>query len=147
MRNNSIVLRDPFREFDNLVRFAFGPSAGLDEQVGFRPVAESHRDGDDAVIRIELPGLDAGKDVHVELNDHRLVVSGERRDERSEDSEGRHLREIRYGSFTRTFRVAPHVTAEDVVADYDAGVLTLRVNGAYAEPAGSRIEVGTGHSA
>ena len=141
--------RDPlFAEFDNLVRAAFGPatSTGAARQAGFSPAAEAHRDGDDAVIRLELPGVSTD-DVNVEVKGRHLVVSGSRRDvreEQDEQSTGRRFSEFRYGSFTRAFRLAPSVTAEAVSASYDAGVLTVRVAGAYAETEGQRIEISTG---
>jgi HSP20 family protein len=135
--------RDPFREFDSLVRTAFGaPTTARTSQTGgFSPAVESHREGDDAVIRFELPGVDVANDVTVEVKGRVLVVAGERRDERADDAEGRRFSEFRYGSFRRTFRLAPHLTAEAVTASYDAGVLTLRVAGAYAEAEGQRVEI------
>jgi HSP20 family protein len=140
--------RDPlFAEFDNLVRAAFGPSTatGPSRQAGFNPAAEAHRDGDDAVIRLELPGVSTD-DVTVEVKGRHLVISGSRRDQRSDESEqsGRRFSEFRYGSFTRSFRLAPSVTAEAVSASYDAGVLTVRVAGAYAEAEGHKVEISTG---
>jgi HSP20 family molecular chaperone IbpA len=137
--------RDPFfADFDNLVRAAFGPGATASPHVtGFSPAAEAHRDGDDAVIRLELPGV-AVDDVTVEVKGRHLVVSGERRDGRQEETEGRRFSEFRYGRFTRSFRLAPSVTAEAVSASYDAGVLTVRVAGAYADTKGQKIEISTG---
>ena len=136
--------RDPFREFDSLVRSAFGtPAPATATTGGFSPAVESHRDGDDAVIRFELPGVDVAQDVTIEVKGRVLVVAGERRDERDEVSEGRRFSEFRYGSFRRTFRLAPQVTAEAVSASYDAGVLTVRVTGAYAETEGHRVAINT----
>jgi HSP20 family molecular chaperone IbpA len=146
MSNTLARRRDPFfADFDNLVRAAFGPSsyAGPSRQTGFSPAAEAHRDGDDAVIRLELPGVST-EDLSVEVKGRHLVVSGSRRDQRAEESAGRRFSEFRYGSFTRSFRLSPKVTAEDVSASYDAGVLTVRVTGAYAESEGHRIEISTG---
>jgi len=140
--------RDPlFAEFDNLVRAAFGPatSTGVSRQNGFSPAAEAHRDGDDAVIRLELPGVSTD-DVTVEVKGRHLVISGSRRDQREEQNEGRRFSEFRYGSFTRSFRLAPSVSAEAVSASYDAGVLTVRVAGAYAEAEGHKIEISNGTS-
>jgi len=139
---NTLYVRDPFREFDALVRRSFGPATftAPAEPTGFVPAAETHRDGDDAVIRLELPGVEVANDVSVEVTGRRLVVSGERR---SSTEDGRGLREIRYGTFRRTFRLGGHVTADDVTASYDAGVLSVRVRGAYAEHAGQRIAIST----
>jgi HSP20 family molecular chaperone IbpA len=139
--NGYLTRRDPFREFDTLIRAAFGPTTV--EQPAFSPAVESHRDGDDAVIRFELPGVDVEKDVTIEVKGRLLVVAGERRDEREEASESRRRSEFRYGSFRRTFRLAPQVTAEAVTASYDAGVLTVRVAGAYAEAEGHRVAIST----
>jgi HSP20 family protein len=117
------------------------------ESRGFVPAAEVERDGDDAVVRLELPGLDAERDVTVEIDAGRLVVRGERRDERTEERAGRSLREVRYGSFRRSFRLPAHVTADAVTAAYDAGVLTVRVRGAHAGSSARQIPVSTGSPA
>jgi HSP20 family protein len=148
MSNTIIRRRDPFfADFDNLVRATFGPAATTSPRVtGFSPAAEAHREGDDAVIRLELPGVEVD-DVAVEIKGRHLVVSGERRDGREEEAEGRRFSEFRYGRFTRSFRLAPSVTAEAVSASYDAGVLTVRVAGAYAETQGHKIEISTGANA
>jgi HSP20 family protein len=142
--------RDPFfADVDTLVRAAFGPSTyagasrNLSSSTGFSPAAEAHRDGDDAVIRLELPGVSTD-DVSVEVKGRHLVISGSRRDEREEQKDARRFSEFRYGSFTRSFRLAPSVTAEAISASYDAGVLTVRVAGAYAETEGQKIEISNG---
>ena len=129
--------RDPFAEFDALFRAAREPR-------GFVPAAEVERDGDDAVVRLELPGVDPERDVTVEVDAGRLVVRGERRDERSEDRDGRSLREVRYGSFRRSFGLPAHVGADAVTASYDAGVLTVRVAGAHSGRDARRIPVTAG---
>lgn len=146
MRNSNIIVRrDPFREFDAMVQRAFGPTLGTTvsatrELSGFSPAAESFREGDDAVVRLELPGVTVD-DVTLEVVEGKLVVAGERRDERSEETEGRSVREFRYGTFSRAFRLPSRVAAQDVTADFDAGILTVRVAGAYAAPTGQRITI------
>lgn len=135
--------RDPFAEFDALVRNTFGPATArpIVRQTGFTPAAEITRDGDDAVVRVELPGLDVQRDVTVEVENGHLVVRGERRDERTSERDGRSLREVRYGSFRRSFGLPGHVTADAISAAYDAGVLSVRVAGAYAGNEARRIAV------
>jgi HSP20 family molecular chaperone IbpA len=85
--------------------------------------------------------VDVEKDVNVEVDKGQLVIHGERRDERTEDQEGRTLSEVRYGSFRRSFRLPAHVTGEAISASYDAGVLTVRVAGAYKGSAAQRIAI------
>lgn len=134
---------------DRWLRDFFGPAsaewtgaAPKPVTSGFNPAAEIVKDGEDAVVRIELPGVDVDQDVNVEVDPSRgvsrLVIHGERRDEQAE---GRTLREIRYGSFHRSFQLPAHVTSEAIAASYDAGVLTVRVTGAYAGSTAQRIEI------
>ncbi len=128
----------PAFDTDRWVRDFFSPATASDWRAptatGFRPAAEITKDGDDAVVKLELPGIDIDKDVTVELDSGHLVVRGERRDEHAEtDADtNRTLREVRYGAFRRSFAVPAHVTSEAVTATYDAGVLTVRVAGVYA---------------
>lgn len=148
---NGIIVRDPFREFDNLVRRAFDttPFGGfLDSGAGgFVPAAESRREGDDLVVRLELPGVDVTKDVDVEVQGRHLVISGERRDERDENTEHGRIQEFRYGSFRRAFTLGTEVDPDQVSATYDAGVLTVRVPNAYADSHSRKIEIGTSQPA
>jgi HSP20 family protein len=111
---------------------------------GFTPAAEIVKDGEDAVVRVELPGVDITKDVNVEVDRGYLVIHGERRDERtSEDpaNEVRYVREVRYGSFRRSFKLPTHVTSEAISASYDAGVLTVRVAVAHKGTGAQRIAI------
>lgn len=137
--------RDPFAEFDTLVRSAFGPAAT--NPAGFSPAAEVVREGEDAVVRLELPGVDVDKDVAVALEDNRLVIRGERRDEFDEQRGERSMRELRYGSFERSFVLPKRVVADQITASYDAGILSIRVAGIHAGPESTRIAVTTGSSA
>jgi HSP20 family protein len=146
MSNVSVFTRrDPFAEFDSLVRSAFSPNGA--SRLDFTPAVETVRDGDDVVVRLELPGIDVSNDVSVEVTNGRLVVKGERRDERREESgenPTRRISEIRYGSFERSFGLPGHVTAEAVSASYDAGILSVRVAGVYAGTEPTRIEITQG---
>lgn len=144
--------RNPFAEFDALARRTFGaPTYGTRPfgtgattrrtTTGFTPAAEVVWDGDDALVRVEVPGVDVTEDVTVEVDGDQLVVRGERRDDRSEQRRGVSLREVRYGSFRRSFTLPAHVSADAISASYDAGVLSVRVTGAYAGNAAHRIPV------
>ncbi|WP_204808563.1 Hsp20/alpha crystallin family protein [Mycobacterium riyadhense] len=142
--SNLALWSRPAWDTDRWLRDFFGP-ASLDwyrpATSGFNPAAEIVKDGDDAVVRLELPGVDVEKDVTVELDRGRLVIHGEHRDEHAEDKDGRTLREIRYGSFRRSFQLPGHVTSEAIAASYDAGVLTVRVTGACAGSQAQRIAI------
>ena len=143
--SNLALWSRPAWDTDRWLRDFFGPAAATDWNrpvtSGFRPAAEIVKDGDDAVVRLELPGVDVEKDVNVEIEKGRLVIHGEHRDEHSEEKHGRTVREIRYGSFRRSFQLPAHVTGESIAASYDAGVLTVRVTGAYAGSSAATIAI------
>lgn len=149
--SNVALWSRPAWDTDRWLRDLFGPTysdwkadSNRPLSSGFSPAAEIVKDGEDAVIRLELPGVDVEKDVNVELDKGRLVIHGEHRDEHAEDQEsggGRTLREIRYGSFRRSFQLPAHVTGDAISASYDAGVLTVRVTGAYAGAQAQRIAI------
>jgi len=61
--------------------------------------------------------------------------------ERSEETAGRTLSEVRYGSFRRTFKLPSHITGEAISASYDKGVLTVRVAGAHKGAEAHRIAI------
>jgi HSP20 family protein len=140
---STLALRNrPAWDIDRWVRDFFGPATADDWFAGaFTPAAEIAQDGDDAVVRVELPGVDVEKDVNVEVDRGYLVIRGERRDERAEEHDGRTLREVRYGSFRRSFKLPTHVTGEAISASYDKGVLTVRVAGAHKGAEAQRIAI------
>lgn len=146
---NNVSLRTrPAWDVDRWMRDFFGPArdhAGVDWGVnGFTPAADVVKEGDDAVIRLELAGVDIDNDVNVELDRNRLVIHGQRRDEHASGDAGKdahYVREVRYGSFRRTFSLPAHVSGDAISASYDAGVLTVRVTGVYAGTQAQRIEI------
>lgn len=108
-------------EFDELVRRTFGSAT-----YQFVPPVEMATDGSDVVITLELPGVDV-EDIDIEVAEGRLTVSGERKD-RWEDTRGKVLvREVRYGAFRRSFQLPEGVTADQVEAEADNGLLRVRV--------------------
>ena len=142
MSNLTVWARPAAHQIWNLDRWVndfFGPATA--HEWAFRPAAEIVKDGEDAVVRVELPGVDVDKDVHVEIDKGALIIRGERRDEHSEEENGRALREVRYGSFRRSFALPSHVNGDAVTASYDAGVLSVRVKGAYAGTEAKHIPI------
>ncbi|UXA18389.1 Hsp20/alpha crystallin family protein [Mycobacterium sp. SMC-4] len=142
--NNVTLWNRPSWTADRLVRDFFGPAAPA-SSAAISPAVEVTQDGDDAVIRVDLPGVDVENDVTVEVENGRLSIRGERRDERSEEhaEEGRvrRISEVRYGAFGRSFALPSHVTGDAVSAAYDTGVLTVRVAGAHRGAQAQRIAI------
>jgi HSP20 family protein len=123
-----IMRWDPFNalarmddEFDQLVRRTFGSAT-----YQYVPPVEMATDGGDVLITLELPGVNA-EEVDIEVAEGRLTVSGERQD-RSGKERGKVLvRELRYGAFRRVFQLPDGVSADQVEAWADQGLLRIRV--------------------
>ena len=78
------------------------------------------------VLRADLPGL-SEQDVNIELEDNVLTVSGERKAEHEERKEGYYRVERASGSFSRSLTLPEGVDPEAVSANFERGVLEVRV--------------------
>ncbi len=79
------------------------------------------------VVRGELPGLDADKDVTIAIDADRLTISGKREERTEEKAEGRVRSEFHYGSFQRTVTLPAGARRDDITATYEHGILEVRV--------------------
>lgn len=120
-----IVRWDPWHELSRMrgdVDDLFARSFGRPVR-GWLPAADVARDDGEIVITMDLPGMTAD-DVEVELHDHALTISGERRRE----LEGKLSQERVFGSFVRSFALPGGVAGDDVTAGFADGVLTIRIS-------------------
>lgn len=95
---------------------------------------------------IELPGVEE-KDIKINLDGNRLVISGEKKEESTKDEKDWHVEERSYGSFYRA--MALPFTPEDgaVEAHLDKGVLRVVVKKPTALAQKTKtIEIKTGAS-
>jgi HSP20 family protein len=81
---------------------------------------------DHFVLRADLPGL-GEDDVKLEVEDRVLTVSGERKTEQTEKSEGFYRVERATGAFSRSLTLPKGVDADAVTARFDRGVLEVRI--------------------
>lgn len=89
---------------------------------------DEYREGDDLVVRAEIPGFDVDKDVEITVSDHRLHIEAERHLEEKAEGKGFVRRELRYGRLARDLQLPESVTEADVSARYDDGILEVRVH-------------------
>jgi HSP20 family protein len=90
------------------------------------PQVETFRQGDNLVIRADLPGL-RKEDVDIELNNDILTISGDRRDEHEENRDGYYRSERTYGQFYRAIPLPEGVNAEQSEASFKDGVLEVTI--------------------
>jgi HSP20 family protein len=84
---------------------------------------EDFLDDGSYVVRAELPGLDADKDIEVSASENTLTISAKR----EEHKHDRHHSEFRCGSFSRSVTLPAGADAETISAKYDRGILEIRV--------------------
>jgi HSP20 family protein len=115
-----LMRTDPFRELDRLTQQVLGTAA--------RPAAmpmDAYRQGDTFYVKFDLPGIGLDNiDLTVEQNV--LTVHAHREAQRAEGSE-LIVAERPHGTFTRQVFLGDTLDAENIDADYTAGVLTLSI--------------------
>jgi HSP20 family protein len=120
-------------------RFFDGGPSGLTS--GWLPV-EEYRDGNELVIRSEMPGIDPERDVELTVSDGMLQVRAHREERNEQKGDNEYRSEFRYGEFVRAIPLPPGVKEEDVKASYKDGILEVRVPvGAETESSVKRIPV------
>jgi len=99
------------------------------------PSVDMFREGDDVVVKVELPGLKK-EEVEVNLTEDTLTISGEKKKERKVEKKDYYRMERSYGSFSRSVSLPPNVQTEKARAQFRDGVLEIRIPG--AEEAGKK---------
>ena len=125
------------REIDRLFEDTFangGDRAAWIPSVNIRETANGFE------FEMELAGV-RPEEVELTCDNGVLTIRGEHRDERKEGEEGRyHLVERRQGEFTRSFQLPQGVNDEQIKAEFDHGLLRVRVPKAEI-PKPRRIEI------
>jgi len=129
----TIVRYDPFRDLrtlqeevnrlfsTNLTR-AFG-----DEGIGrgaWAPSVDIYENKDQIVLEAELPGMKQ-EDFDLSIENNVITLRGERKFEKTDETDNYHRVERSYGAFTRSFTLPQTVSAEGATAEYNNGVLRV----------------------
>ncbi|MBT2439563.1 Hsp20/alpha crystallin family protein [Streptomyces sp. ISL-36] len=135
-----LMRTDPFRELDRLTQQLLG-TTGTWSRPSAMPM-DAYRDGDVYVIALDLPGVSADA-INIDVERTMLTVKAERRPSAKGDDVQVELSERPLGVFSRQVMLADTLDTEHIEAEYDAGVLTLRIPIAErAKP--RRVSVGAG---
>jgi HSP20 family protein len=111
------------------------------------PQVEIFEQGNDLVLRVDLPGL-TKDDVNVEIANGGITIEGERHNEHEEKGEGYFRSERSYGKFYRRIPMPEGVKAENANANFSNGVLEITLPAVKQEERKSRrLEIrGDGHT-
>ena len=77
-------------------------------------------------IEMAVPGMKRD-DFNIEIDEHMISVSCEKEERFNEDKDNYKRREYNYSSFSRSFRLPETVKADSIKAQYDNGVLHIKV--------------------
>jgi HSP20 family protein len=144
---------EPFREssmqelmnrMNRLFRESYAPE-GPEEALtttSFAPPVDIYEDEHNITLKMEVPGIDE-ENIDVRIENNTLTIRGERKFDKEEKEENFRRVERQYGSFARSFTLPSSVETENIQANYDKGVLEIRLaKKAEAKPKQIKVKVG-----
>ena len=75
-------------------------------------------------LELAAPGLER-KDLHVEVDNHTLSISAEKKEEKKVDKDAYSRREYSFNSFSRSFVLPENIKEGSIDAKYENGVLKV----------------------
>jgi HSP20 family protein len=136
-----VIKWEPFRDMDDMVhRFfadtlrrwpahgggAYAAEGQESQHREWAPLADVSENETEYVIKAEVPEV-RKEDVSITVQDGVLTLSGERRQEKREDSEKVHRVERFYGSFARRFALPEDADEQSIKAECREGVVAIRI--------------------
>ena len=92
----------------------------------FEPFCEFSEDAKNYVFKVDLPGM-SRENIKVEVDGNLLTITANRREEKKKENNKKHLSEIYYGSYLRSFMLPGEVNKKKLYTKFSQGVLTVTV--------------------
>jgi len=102
------------------------PRSRFSEMGDASPSVDIFREGNDIVVKAEVPGMDK-KDLDVVITEDKITVSGEKKKEEKVEKKDYYRFERSEGSFARSFRLPENVQTDKAKATFKKGVLEVRI--------------------
>jgi len=118
------VVPATFRSLGRDLDSFFGRVIDIPDQVRFN--VDIRQDGDDLVVEADVPGLKKD-DLEITVENNVLTITGEYKNAAEDKQENYHIRERRYGKFSRSWTLPNTADGENVNAALANGVLMLRI--------------------
>ena len=116
------------RFFDELMERPLGswwPGIRWPEEILKAPFVDVYEEGDDIVLKAELPGMKK-EDIDLEISGDVVTLSGEKKQEEKVEKKNYHRFERLYGSFSRSLTLPAEIQVQKATAKFKDGVLELR---------------------
>ena len=116
----------PFDLFgEDMRRFlGLGEESDYGNQFDWFPAVDVSETKDCIEVRSELPGM-SKDDIEIEVAKGVLTIKGEKKETEETSDRSYHHREVRYGTFSRSFSLPTEVKADEAKADFQDGVLVV----------------------
>ena len=114
------AFRRPFFAPSWMPRFKF-PEIGE-----MYPTVDIFEDGNDVVVKAELPGMKKD-DIEVNISDDVITISGEKKTEEKVEKKDYYQLERSFGSFTRTLQLPAETQTDKARASFKDGILEVRI--------------------
>jgi HSP20 family protein len=125
-----IIKSDPFLDIvnvrdtmDRMLDNYFGRSPVTFEGYGVVDL-DLYQTDNDVVIEASIPGIDP-EDINISVAGEVLTIKGEVKQEKETKEADYHIKERRYGSFSRSITLPTQIVAEKAAADFKNGILKL----------------------
>ncbi len=120
------LVEDVFRRPFSLLSPSWFPRLKMPAMEEVSPSVDIYEDGDDVVVKSELPGFEKDN-IDISLTDDSMTISGEKKKEDKVEKKNYYRLERSYGSFSRSFRLPAEVQSDKAKAKFKNGVLEVRV--------------------
>ncbi|PYJ07402.1 MAG: heat-shock protein Hsp20 [Verrucomicrobia bacterium] len=113
-------------DLDSLLEMPFWGASGRQSQLfsGWTPALDLYQNNDNIVAVVELPGM-RKEDIELSLHDGTLTISGERKEEASQENGNATRTERSTGKFRRSITLPTQVDVNKITASYKDGILTV----------------------
>jgi len=132
-----------FNEVDNMINSVFNRDWNLKpiQSTKWNPAVDVKETDNSFLISADIPGL-TKKDINIEVSDDVLSITGERTEDKVEDSDLYHYRERSKGNFTRSFHLPESVDEKKISANFKDGILNIELpKTKVIEPKSRKIKV------
>lgn len=129
-----LARRDPFREMmtlrhamDRLFDSAFVGPQDVAQESGWSSLAMDVSENEDAyMVKATMAGV-RPEDIEITYQGNTLTIKGEAKEEKETEGEQYHIRERRFGTFSRSITLPSNIQADRIEAASENGVLTIRL--------------------
>ena len=124
---------DPFQDMlklrnavDRMFEDVYSGESGLTRPSTWGLALDVAENEDEFVVKASLPGIKA-EDIEITYTENTLTIKGEVQQDKEINESQYHMRERRYGNFSRSITLPSKVKTESIEANYEDGVLTVHM--------------------